>query len=156
MLNEPFRILDNIPLIWCFASFETYQSRVLEIATQKRGLADAPQPKQRKLFFFFMSSLYSLVLCYVCPLIHFHTNFTQPLNLCICIPTCASAQESSCACVFREGEMKWEMKSEEGVRVIACSRDTWSLSGEEILGVERGLTGGRGAVEACHQFQLSP
>lgn len=53
------------------------------------------------------------------------------------------------------------MKSEEGVRVIACSRDTWSLSGEEILGVERGLTGGRGregavAVEACHQFQLSP
>lgn len=52
------------------------------------------------------------------------------------------------------------MKSEEGVRVIACSRDTWSLSGEEILGVEKGIDGreggGRGAVEACHQFQLSP
>lgn len=47
MLNEPFRILDNIPLIWCFASFETYQSRVLEIVTQKRGLTDAPQPKQQ-------------------------------------------------------------------------------------------------------------
>lgn len=43
MLNEPFGILDNIPLIWCFASFETYQSGGLEIATQKRGLTDAPQ-----------------------------------------------------------------------------------------------------------------
>lgn len=28
------------------------------------------------------------------------------------------------------------MKSEEGIPVIACSRDTWSLSGEEILGSE--------------------
>lgn len=46
MLNEPFRILDNIPLITCFASFETYQSRLLEIVTQKRGLTDAPQPTQ--------------------------------------------------------------------------------------------------------------
>lgn len=46
MLNEPFRILDNIPLIMCFASFETYQSRLLEIVTQKRGLTDAPQPTQ--------------------------------------------------------------------------------------------------------------
>lgn len=47
MLNEPFRILDNIPLIWCFASFETYQSRLLEIVTQTQGLADAPQPTQQ-------------------------------------------------------------------------------------------------------------
>lgn len=86
MLNEPFRILDNTPLIWCFASFETYQSRVLEIVTQKRGLTDAPQPTQQVL------SVLSVFagLQYVCPLIHFDTNFTQPLNLCICIPTCTS------------------------------------------------------------------
>lgn len=47
MLNEPFGIFDNIPLIWCFASFETYQSHILEIVTQKRGLTDAPQPAQQ-------------------------------------------------------------------------------------------------------------
>lgn len=47
MLNEPFQILDNIPLMWCFASFETYQSRVLEIVTQKRGLTDAPKPTRQ-------------------------------------------------------------------------------------------------------------
>lgn len=44
------------------------------------------------------------------------------------------------------------MKSEEGVQVIACSRDTWSLSGEEILGAE----GVDGAAEVCHQFRLGP
>ncbi len=47
MLNEPFQILDNVPLIWCFASLETYQSGVLEIVTQKRGLTDAPKPTQQ-------------------------------------------------------------------------------------------------------------
>lgn len=46
MLNEPFGILDNIPLIWCFASFETYQSRLVEIVTQKRGLADTLRSAQ--------------------------------------------------------------------------------------------------------------
>lgn len=37
MLNEPFGILDNIPLIWCFASFQTYESRALEIATPSKA-----------------------------------------------------------------------------------------------------------------------
>lgn len=37
-------------------------------------------------------------------------------------------------CVRGGGETKREMKNESGVRVIACSGDTWSLSGEEILG----------------------
>ena len=89
MLNEPFGILDNIPLIWCFASFETHQSGVLEIVTQKRGLADAPRPTQQVL-----SELpVPAVPRYVCPLIRFHTGSTPPLNL--CVPTCAAAQESS-------------------------------------------------------------
>lgn len=43
------------------------------------------------------------------------------------------------------------MKSEEGVQVIACSRDTWSLSGEGIWG-----GGAEGAAEVCHQFELGP
>lgn len=137
MLNEPFGILDNIPLIWCFASFETHQSGVLEIATQKRGLPYAPQPTK-------VSSELPVpaVQRYVCPLIRFHTSSTPPLNL--CVPTCATAQESSCAGVCRGGETR-EMKSEEGALVIARSPDTWSLSGEEIPGAEAALVGAGGA-----------
>lgn len=126
----------------CFASFETYQSRVLEIVTQKRGLTDAPQPTQQ--VFSVLPVLFGLQ--YVCPLIRFHTNFPQPLNLCICIPSCTPAQELSCACVCRGGKKKWEMKSEEGVWVIACSRDTWSLSGEEIPGAEGRGGGGMSSI----------
>lgn len=133
MLNEPFRIPDNIPLIWCFASFETYQSRVLEIVTQKQGLADAPQPTQQ---------VFSALAClhYVCPLIHFHTNCTQLRNLyCICIPTYSTPRHRNRhASVCRGGEKKWELKSEEGVQILACSWDTWSLSWEEILEAEGG------------------
>lgn len=105
MLNEPFRILDNIPLIWCFASFETYQSRLVEIVTQKRGLADTLRSAQ---------------------LIHFHASYSHN--------TQSATRAKIVPCVRGGGETKREMKNESGVRVIACSGDTWSLSGEEILG----------------------
>lgn len=106
MLNEPFRILDNIPLIWCFASFETYQSRLLEIVTQTQGLADAPQPTQQV---FSVLSAFTGPR-YACLVIHFHTNFTPPVNLSICIPTWTSDPGIKlCWCLQgREEEMRDE------------------------------------------------
>lgn len=110
ILNEPFEILDNIPLIWCFASFETCRSGVLEIATQRRGLSDAPQPTQ-------VSSAFS-ALQLVRRLVHFHTNHAVNLHCYQRLGRFITAQ------VVHEfagkEEKKGEMKSEEGMRVIAC------------------------------------
>ncbi len=124
MLNEPFGILDNIPLIWCFASFETCQSGVLEIVTQKRGLTDAPR----------VPSVLSLLYGTSAPLVHFHTNHSQPLSR-ICIPYLRLGTGTKlCWSLEGEGRRNERWKSEEGARVIACSPDTWSLSGEELRG----------------------
>lgn len=143
MLNEPFQILDNIPLIMCFTSFETYQSRVLEIVTQKARPHWRPTANPTRFF-----STPCPLWFTVCLPSHFHTDLPQLLNLCICIPSCPLAQKLSCACVCRGGRKKWEMKSEEGVWVIACSRDTWSLSGEEIPGAEGRGGGGMSSISA--------
>ena len=78
MLNEPFRILDNIPLIWCFASFETYQSGVLEIVTQKWGLIGIQPPTQTG--FCSVLTRWSALSCVFTPIMH-RTQNLVPLFL---------------------------------------------------------------------------
>lgn len=87
MLNEPFRILDNIPLIWCFASFETYQSP----GNSNTKARPHWRPTANATTFFSVLSVLSGL--YICPLMHLYTSYNETLNS-LLIPTCTLAQES--------------------------------------------------------------